>query len=130
MLFSDANYNNLNRQAKDKVVVLPLGAVEQHGHHLPVSTDTDIVRQVALQAEKQLSDDILLCPVLPFGSSHHHLSFGGTLSVSISTYTQELLIARGILKNSVVRKATYKPDAHTMSYIKELNDRIVQLENE
>src|ERR1035437_7426 len=88
MLFSDANYNNLNRQAKDKVVVLPLGAVEQHGPHLPVSTDTDIVRQVALQAEKQLSDDILLCPVLPFGSSHHHLSFGGTLSVSISTYTQ------------------------------------------
>lgn len=86
MLFSDANYNIL-QQAKDKVVLLPLGAIEQHGPHLPVSTDTDIVWQIALQAEKQLSNYILLCPVLPFGSSHHHLSFG-TLSVSIATYTQ------------------------------------------
>src|SRR6266487_2454625 len=43
---------------------------------------------------------------------------------------KELLIARGVLKNSVVRKATYKPDASTMAYIKELNNRILRLVNE
>jgi hypothetical protein len=43
---------------------------------------------------------------------------------------KELLIARGVLSNSVVRKATYKPDVSTMAYIKELNDRIVRLVNE
>ncbi len=43
---------------------------------------------------------------------------------------KELLIARGILTNSVVRKATYKPDASTMRYIKELNNRIILLVNE
>jgi 4-hydroxy-tetrahydrodipicolinate synthase len=43
---------------------------------------------------------------------------------------KELLIARGVLKNSVVRKATYKPDASTMAYIKELNNRILKLVNE
>ena len=43
---------------------------------------------------------------------------------------KELLIARGVLSNSVVRKAAYKPDAHTKAYIKELNDRIVHLVNE
>jgi 4-hydroxy-tetrahydrodipicolinate synthase len=42
---------------------------------------------------------------------------------------KELLIARGVLNNSVVRKATYKPDAATRKYIKELNDRIVRLVN-
>ena len=42
---------------------------------------------------------------------------------------KELLIARGILTNSVVRKATYKPDASTMTYIKELNGRILRLVN-
>jgi creatinine amidohydrolase len=88
MLFSDINYNTINQQTKDKVAVMPLGAIEQHGPHLPVSTDTDIVSQIALQAEKQLADDILLCPALPFGSSHHHLSFGGTISISVATYTQ------------------------------------------
>ena len=42
---------------------------------------------------------------------------------------KELLIARGVLSNSVVRKATYKPDAQTAAYIKELNSRIVMLVN-
>ena len=87
MLFSDASYISINQQAKDKVVLLPLGAIEQHGPHLAVSTDTDIVSKIALHVEMELTDDILLCPTLPFGSSHHHLSFGGTISVSIATYT-------------------------------------------
>ena len=43
---------------------------------------------------------------------------------------KELLIARGVLSNSVARKATYTPDASTKAYIKELNDRIVRLVNE
>jgi creatinine amidohydrolase len=91
MFFSDNCYSVLNQNAKQKVILLPLGATEQHGPHLPVSTDTSIVSQVALAAEKQLPDDILLCPTLPFGSSHHHLSFGGTISISITTYTQLMI---------------------------------------
>jgi creatinine amidohydrolase len=91
MLFAAADCTSINRGTKDKVVLLPLGAIEQHGPHLPVSTDTDIVTAIASEAEKRLPDDILLCPVLPFGSSHHHLSFGGTLSISISIYTQVII---------------------------------------
>ena len=87
MIFSDIGYNKIKEQIKDKVVVLPIGAIEQHGPHLPVSTDTDIVSQIALKTEKQLEKDILLCPTLAFGSSHHHLFFG-TLSVTNSTYTR------------------------------------------
>jgi creatinine amidohydrolase len=88
MLFSDCPAKTLNNLTKDKIVLLPLGAIEQHGPHLAVSTDTDLVSQIALGAEKKLPDDILLCPTLPFGSSHHHLTFGGTISVSAATYTQ------------------------------------------
>jgi dihydrodipicolinate synthase/N-acetylneuraminate lyase len=42
---------------------------------------------------------------------------------------KELLMARGVLKNSVVRKAGYKPDAATAAYVKELNARVVALGN-
>jgi dihydrodipicolinate synthase/N-acetylneuraminate lyase len=42
---------------------------------------------------------------------------------------KELLIARGILKNSIVRKAGYKPDNATIAYVKELNNRIISLVN-
>jgi 2-keto-3-deoxy-L-arabinonate dehydratase len=43
---------------------------------------------------------------------------------------KELLIARGVLTNSIVRKATYTPDASTKGYIRELNSRILRLVNE
>ena len=43
---------------------------------------------------------------------------------------KELLMARGILSNSHCRKAAYKPDASTISYIRELNERILRLVTE
>lgn len=91
MLFAVADYASINQQTNNKVVLLPLGAIEQHGPHLPVSTDTDIVSAIASEAEKRLPDEVLLCPTLPFGSSHHHLSFGGTISISVTTYTQVIM---------------------------------------
>jgi dihydrodipicolinate synthase/N-acetylneuraminate lyase len=43
---------------------------------------------------------------------------------------KELLMARGVLDNSIARQAAYKPDASTKAYIKELNERIVRLVND
>jgi creatinine amidohydrolase len=88
MIFSEMNAHVLREQTKSKVILFPLGAIEQHGPHLAVSTDTSLVSAVAMETEKHMPDDILLCPTLPFGSSHHHLALGGTISVSITTYTQ------------------------------------------
>jgi 4-hydroxy-tetrahydrodipicolinate synthase len=42
---------------------------------------------------------------------------------------KELLMARGILTNSIARKAAYKPDQSSINYIKELNQRVVELVN-
>jgi creatinine amidohydrolase len=104
MLFSSFPYTRINEQADRMVVLLPLGAMEQHGPHLSVSTDTDLVSQIAQRAEAMLPDNILLCPTLQFGSSHHHLSFGGTLSISITTYTQVLVdLVECLLKNGFRR---------------------------
>ncbi len=91
MLFYASTYADLNQATKDKVILLPLGAIEQHGPHLSVSTETDIVTQIAQQIEKILPNEVLLCPTLPFGSSHHHLSFGGTISIAPELYTQVLI---------------------------------------
>ncbi|RYZ94167.1 MAG: creatininase family protein [Sphingobacteriaceae bacterium] len=87
MLFSNVDFQSINN-FKDKIVLFPLGATEQHGPHLGVFTDTDIVTRLALSAEELFPNDILLCPSFPFGSSHHHLSFGGTISLSAPLYTQ------------------------------------------
>ena len=104
MIFADLTYKTIKAQTLEKVVILPLGATEQHGPHMAVSTDTNIVTHVASRCEALLPDDILLCPALPFGSSHHHLSFGGTLSISITTYTQAIVELVESLLNNGFRK--------------------------
>lgn len=88
MHLSSLSYKKLNAIAPDAIALLPLGAYEQHGPHLSVSTDTALVTAVAERAERQLEQDVVLLPTLPFGSSDHHLYFGGTVSVSVATYTQ------------------------------------------
>jgi creatinine amidohydrolase len=103
MLFSDLSYPSINQQ-KDTVILLPLGAIEQHGPHMAVSTDTDIVTYIARQAEAALPEQVLLCPTLPFGSSDHHLSFGGTISIGAELYTKVIVDLVGSLLQNGFRK--------------------------
>jgi mycofactocin precursor peptide peptidase len=64
----------------DSVLAVPLGATEQHGPHLPLSTDTDIA--VALcQRLAEARADVLIAPAVAYGSSGEHQEFPGTLSI-------------------------------------------------
>ena len=86
-----------NRVAPESLLVVPLGATEQHGPHLPVGTDSMLVEAVAERAALALRDSfpVVLAPTLPVGSSAHHVPFGGTLSVtSVSFYSVLMDIGR------------------------------------
>jgi creatinine amidohydrolase len=69
------------------VAVLPVGATEQHGPHLPLSVDTDLVDAVVHQCVSHLSteDAVLLLPTQAVGKSNEHERFAGTLSFSTET---------------------------------------------
>jgi creatinine amidohydrolase len=68
------------------LVVVPLGAVEQHGPHLPVTTDTDIAAAVAGRAAPELAG-ALLAPALAYGASGEHEDFPGTISLGTDALT-------------------------------------------
>ncbi|MDF2668116.1 MAG: crnA 1 [Paenibacillus sp.] len=68
------------------LVLIPVGATEQHGPHLPTDTDTLLVSKLAEETERRLPSRILLTPTTWLGHSPHHLSFGGTLSAEHSVY--------------------------------------------
>jgi creatinine amidohydrolase len=74
-----------------KVVVLPLGSMEQHGHHLPLLTDTMDCQEVVRRAEAALGDEALFLPTLWTGVSEHHLNFPGTVSLRQETYVRLLV---------------------------------------
>ena len=63
------------------VLLLPVGSVEQHSHHMPLGTDTLIASAVAAGVERRLPDQVLLAPPLWYGASMHHLRFPGSFSI-------------------------------------------------
>jgi len=67
----------------DPVVVLPVAAIEQHGPHLPLSTDLDIGMGLLSEALERLPADfpVWTLPPQAVGSSPEHLGFAGTLSL-------------------------------------------------
>jgi mycofactocin system creatininase family protein len=65
----------------DLHLLIPLGATEQHGPHLPLETDTLIARGVG-EAVAAARSDVLLAPALPYGCSGEHAGFPGTLSIA------------------------------------------------
>ena len=68
---------------KVDVALLPVGAIEQHGPHLPLDTDSFDADYLAHQVAKACqTPPPLVLPLIPYGVSYHHDSFPGTLSVS------------------------------------------------
>ncbi|HET9320400.1 MAG TPA: creatininase family protein [Bryobacteraceae bacterium] len=88
LLFAEMTREQLRAVAAETTVVLPLGATEQHGPHLPSGTDFFTVDRLARAAAERASSEIAItvAPALPFGSSDHHLIFGATLSLRTETY--------------------------------------------
>jgi mycofactocin precursor peptide peptidase len=62
------------------LLVVPLGSTEQHGHHLPLGTDTSVAWAVA-DAAADAIDGSLLAPALAYGASGEHEDFAGTVSI-------------------------------------------------
>jgi creatinine amidohydrolase len=70
------------------IVLFPTGSFEQHGPHLPFTTDSDIAAAIAERIEQRMSDRVLLLPTLWPGHSTHHMHFPGTLNVTQMVYIQ------------------------------------------
>lgn len=67
-------------RAASSLLALPLGSTEQHGPHLPLSTDTDVAVALATRLAAA-RPDVVVAPALPYGSSGEHAAFAGTLSI-------------------------------------------------
>jgi creatinine amidohydrolase len=69
------------------VVIIPLGATEQHGPHLPVQVDWRLAWEVSLRAARLMQgrQRAIVTPAIPFGMSEHHMSLGGTITLDYAT---------------------------------------------
>lgn len=85
------------------VVLVPVGSVEPHGPHLPLSTDTTISEVASLRAARRLADhgyEVFLAPSVPYGVTEYAAGFPGAVSVPAETITSLLhAIAAALLKD-------------------------------
>lgn len=68
-----------------ELVLIPVGAHEQHGPNIAVSTDTVSADALCREAAARLGSRVAVAPVVPWGVSWHHLRFAGTISLRPST---------------------------------------------
>jgi len=78
------------RAAAGAVLAIPLGSTEQHGPHLPLSTDTDITVALCRRLASARAD-VLIAPPVAYGSSGEHDGFAGTLSIGQAALEQLVL---------------------------------------
>jgi creatinine amidohydrolase len=89
---SDTRWTDL-RGDEARLLVVPVGATEQHGPHLPLTTDTEIAVALAAALDRE-REDVALAPPVAFGSSGEHQAFPGTLSIGREA-TELLLVELG-----------------------------------
>lgn len=106
LLLQDMTREQSNALAPSALAVIPVGSTEQHGPHLPVSTDFLCAEKIARDAAVLAGADIplVVTPTLPFGSSHHHLPFGGTMSLPTELYYRVLMELGGSLVRGGFRR--------------------------
>lgn len=84
---------------KQKAVIIPVGSIEQHGPHLPISTDSDIVYEIARRVSEKCN--FLLLPTISYGVSIEHAPFFN-LSLKRQTLEQLLIdICLSLLSNDI-----------------------------
>jgi creatinine amidohydrolase len=72
--------------AEDRVPLVPIGTLEDHGPHLPIDTDVTLVESICRGAASALPDETILLPPIVHGYSPHHMDFPGTVSISWDTF--------------------------------------------
>jgi creatinine amidohydrolase len=105
--FAYLNWKQVEALPKDStLLVLPTAAIEQHGHHLPLATDTLINNLLLGKALEKIPVDlpVYALPPVCYGKSNEHIGFPGTLSVSAATFMAVVRDLGGSLAASGFKK--------------------------
>ncbi len=80
MELANLTWPDVDALDRDTLVIIPIAALEQHGQHMPLFTDSILTSEIVRRAHESLPEQTLLVPLMWLGNSHHHMDFPGTVS--------------------------------------------------
>src|SRR4051794_4497502 len=98
MLLHEMTWAEVDGLARETPIVFPVAALEQHGRHLPLYTDSLLLGEVVRRVAERHEGRVVFAPVQWLGNSDHHLDFPGTLSATPRLY---LDLLAGLLENAI-----------------------------
>jgi creatinine amidohydrolase len=96
MQLHEMTWPEVDRLSRETPVVFPVAALEQHGRHLPLFTDSLLLAEIVHRVAQRQDRRVLFAPLQWLGNSEHHLDFPGTLSAPARVY---LDLLAGLLEN-------------------------------
>jgi creatinine amidohydrolase len=89
LLYGRLTWPEVRRAAgEDRVCLIPVATLEDHGLHLPIDTDLRITAEIARRTAEAAPAEVVLLPPIPHGYSPHHMDFPGTITIGWDTFTR------------------------------------------
>lgn len=122
-----AEVNDAVRQRR--VVLIPVGAIEQHGPHLPVDMDNLAVETVCDEAAKQRPDLLVSMPPIHYGFNEHNMDFPGTISIEAEHFVHYCTDVGKSLGRQGFRRLIFVNGHGSNAHLLELAARLVTLQS-
>jgi creatinine amidohydrolase len=90
-----------------RLALVPVGATEQHGPNCGLGTDWVIAQALCWRLAERLHPRAVVLPPIPFGISHHHTGFAGTITLEPDTFVGLMLDVARSLKANGIRHAIF-----------------------
>ena len=92
LLYERLSWPEVRRAAaEERVCLVPVATLEDHGPHMPIDTDLRITAEICRRAAEAAPDEVVLLPAIPHGYSPHHMDFPGPITIGWDTFTRYLV---------------------------------------
>jgi creatinine amidohydrolase len=130
LLYERLTWPEVRRAAgQDRVALIPVATLEDHGLHLPIDTDLRIAAEVCRRAAEEAPDQIVLLPPIPHGYSPHHMDFPGPITIEWDTFTKYCTDVGRSLARHGFRRLLYLNGHGSNQNLVEMAARLVMLEH-
>ena len=129
-LYGRLTWPEVGRLVKeDRVCLIPVATLEDHGHHLPIDADLRIVEEICGRAAEEAPDEVALLPAIPHGYTPHHMDFPGPITIGWETFTRYLVDVGTSLASHGFGRILYMNGHGSNQNLVEMAARLVTVEH-